>query len=156
MAAQHRRILVVDDEEAIVEGLARLLRQDGYEPVRARPDYVPILMLTARGELVDKLVGLEIGADAYLAKPFQPRELLAQIRAILRLAVDLDPVARVKRGQQRQQDQHGQQVDPGQQGARPQRDHAGEEAERREQPEVSAPGADAARAREQQQRPDQR
>src|SRR5437763_17148150 len=61
---------------------------DGYElcrRVRARPDYVPIVMLTARGELVDKLVGLEIGADAYLAKPFQPRELLAQIRALLRL-----------------------------------------------------------------------
>jgi len=44
----------------------------------------PILMLTARGEDIDKIVGLEIGADDYLAKPFNPRELLARIRAVLR------------------------------------------------------------------------
>ena len=47
---------------------------------------VPILMLTARGEETDRIVGLEIGADDYLAKPFSPRELLARIRAILRRA----------------------------------------------------------------------
>ena len=45
---------------------------------------VPILMLTARGEPMDKVVGLEIGADDYLAKPFEPRELQARLRAILR------------------------------------------------------------------------
>jgi two-component system OmpR family response regulator len=45
---------------------------------------VPILMLTARGEDVDRIVGLEMGADDYLPKPFNPRELLARIRAILR------------------------------------------------------------------------
>jgi two-component system OmpR family response regulator len=45
---------------------------------------VPILMLTARGEDTDRIVGLEIGADDYLAKPFNPRELLARIRAVLR------------------------------------------------------------------------
>jgi two-component system response regulator CpxR len=45
---------------------------------------VPVLILTARGEDVDRIVGLEIGADDYLAKPFNPRELLARIRAILR------------------------------------------------------------------------
>jgi DNA-binding response OmpR family regulator len=45
---------------------------------------VPILMLTARGEPMDRIVGLEIGADDYLPKPFEPRELLARIRAILR------------------------------------------------------------------------
>src|ERR1700732_194396 len=44
---------------------------------------VPIIMLTARGEEVDRIVGLEMGADDYLAKPFHPRELLARIRAIL-------------------------------------------------------------------------
>jgi two-component system response regulator CpxR len=44
----------------------------------------PVLLLTARGEVVDRLAGLEIGADDYLAKPFDPRELLARIRAILR------------------------------------------------------------------------
>ncbi|WP_163540259.1 response regulator, partial [Klebsiella pneumoniae] len=47
---------------------------------------IPILMLTAKGEEIDRIVGLEIGADDYLAKPFNPRELLARIRAILRRA----------------------------------------------------------------------
>jgi two-component system response regulator CpxR len=47
---------------------------------------VPVLMLTARGEDVDRIVGLELGADDYLAKPFNPRELVARIRAILRRA----------------------------------------------------------------------
>ena len=59
---------------------------DGFEVcrrLRAGSD-VPILMLTARGEDTDRIVGLEIGADDYLAKPFNPRELLARIRAILR------------------------------------------------------------------------
>ena len=45
---------------------------------------VPIIMLTARGELMDKVVGLELGADDYLPKPFEPRELLARIQAVLR------------------------------------------------------------------------
>jgi DNA-binding response OmpR family regulator len=45
---------------------------------------LPILMLTARGDDVDKIVGLELGADDYLAKPFNPRELLARVRAVLR------------------------------------------------------------------------
>src|ERR1051325_5129084 len=45
---------------------------------------VPILMLTARGEPMDRVVGLEVGADDYLAKPFEPRELRARLRAILR------------------------------------------------------------------------
>ena len=44
----------------------------------------PVLLLTARGEDVDRIVGLEIGADDYLPKPFNPRELVARIRAILR------------------------------------------------------------------------
>src|SRR4029077_20634866 len=46
----------------------------------------PVLMLTARGEPMDRVVGLEIGADYYLAKPFEPRELLARLRALLRRA----------------------------------------------------------------------
>ena len=59
---------------------------DGFEvcrTIRARAE-TPILMLTARGEEMDRIVGLEIGADDYLAKPFSPRELQARIRAILR------------------------------------------------------------------------
>ena len=47
---------------------------------------VPVIMLTARGEEVDRVVGLEMGADDYLAKPFSPRELVARIRAVMRRA----------------------------------------------------------------------
>ena len=53
---------------------------------------MPVLLLTARGEAVDRILGLEIGADDYLAKPFDPRELVARIRAILRRAPDGAPV----------------------------------------------------------------
>jgi two-component system, OmpR family, phosphate regulon response regulator OmpR len=61
-----------------VDGLevCRQLRAEGAE--------TPILMLTARGDAMDRVVGLEIGADDYLPKPFEPRELLARLRAILR------------------------------------------------------------------------
>ncbi|HEX6383105.1 MAG TPA: response regulator transcription factor [Anaerolineae bacterium] len=61
---------------------------DGWEVcrrVRAESD-VPILMLTARDDDIDKIVGLEMGADDYLTKPFNPRELVARVRAILRRA----------------------------------------------------------------------
>jgi len=61
---------------------------DGWEVcrrVRAESE-VPILMLTARDEDVDKIVGLELGADDYMTKPFNPRELVARVRAILRRA----------------------------------------------------------------------
>jgi DNA-binding response OmpR family regulator len=59
---------------------------DGFEVcrrVRAESD-IPILMLTARGDEMDRIVGLELGSDDYLPKPFNPRELLARLRAILR------------------------------------------------------------------------
>ena len=85
------------------EGLARLRAEtfaavildimlpdtDGFEvcrSLRATSD-VPVLMLTARGEDTDRIVGLELGADDYLPKPFNPRELLARLRAILRRRV---------------------------------------------------------------------
>lgn len=61
---------------------------DGLEvcrQLRAKSD-TPVLMLTARGDAADRIVGLELGADDYLPKPFQPRELLARLRAILRRA----------------------------------------------------------------------
>jgi len=59
---------------------------DGFDALRAIRAFssVPVLMLTARGEELDRIVGLEIGADDYLPKPFNPRELMARIRAILR------------------------------------------------------------------------
>ena len=55
--------------------------------IRAQPGdtaHVPILMLTAKGDPMDRIIGLEVGADDYLPKPFEPRELLARIRAVLR------------------------------------------------------------------------
>jgi two-component system, OmpR family, response regulator CpxR len=59
---------------------------DGFEILRRlrQQSKIPVLMLTARGEDVDRIVGLELGADDYLPKPFNPRELAARIRAILR------------------------------------------------------------------------
>ncbi len=59
---------------------------DGFEVLRRlrQQSRVPVLMLTARGEDVDRIVGLEMGADDYLPKPFNPRELAARLRAILR------------------------------------------------------------------------
>jgi len=53
---------------------------------------VPVIMLTARGEELDRIIGLEVGADDYLAKPFNPRELLARIRAVLRRANAVAPI----------------------------------------------------------------
>src|SRR5262249_53880845 len=59
---------------------------DGFEILRGlrRQSKVPVIMLTARGEDVDRIIGLELGAHDYLPKPFNPRELAARIRAILR------------------------------------------------------------------------
>lgn len=117
------KILVVEDEPALLEALRYNFSREGYQVVTARdgaealerarqerPDAivldlmlpkldglevcrilrrdmtVPILMLTARGEEVDRVVGLELGADDYVTKPFSLRELLARVRAMLRRA----------------------------------------------------------------------
>ena len=63
-----------------------LPRMDGFEVCRIlrREMTVPILMLTARADEVDRVVGLEVGADDYLTKPFSMRELLARVKALLR------------------------------------------------------------------------
>jgi OmpR family response regulator RpaB len=63
-----------------------LPEMDGFEVCRTlrRESTVPILMLTARGDVMDRVVGLELGADDYLPKPFEPRELLARVQTILR------------------------------------------------------------------------
>jgi DNA-binding response OmpR family regulator len=116
-----QRILIVDDEPKIVQGLANYFRQAGYETLAAydgreallsarrdQPDLivldvmlpemdgievcrqirrdsaVPIMMVTARVEETDMLIGLEIGADDYITKPFSPREVIARARALLR------------------------------------------------------------------------
>lgn len=63
-----------------------LPEMDGFEVCKTirQKSSVPIIMLTARGELTDKVVGLELGSDDYLAKPFEPRELVARINTVLR------------------------------------------------------------------------
>jgi DNA-binding response OmpR family regulator len=78
---QHRSLL----PDLIILDLG-LPDQDGLDVCRTirKISDVPIIMLTARGEESDKLVGLEIGADDYLAKPFSPKELVARVRAVLR------------------------------------------------------------------------
>jgi OmpR family response regulator RpaB len=65
-----------------------LPEMDGFELCRTirRDSTIPIVMLTARGEVMDRVVGLELGADDYLPKPFEPRELLARLTTILRRA----------------------------------------------------------------------
>src|SRR5205085_11928597 len=121
-AAKKTRILIVEDEPAMVEGLRDNFEYEGYDVVSAGdgvagleraladdPDLVvldvmmprlsgldvckqlkakrpslPIIMLTARGQEVDKVVGLELGADDYVTKPFSIRELLARVKAVLR------------------------------------------------------------------------
>lgn len=117
----NEKILLVDDEEAVVAPLRHHLEKEGYAVVTAydgeaalaqaeveKPDLVildlmlprldgwevcrtlrqestvPIIMLTARDEEVSKVLGLELGADDYLTKPFSFRELLARVRALLR------------------------------------------------------------------------
>ncbi len=62
---------------------------DGLEVLRRirQKDRIPVIMLTARGDESDRVVGLELGADDYIAKPFSPRELLARLRAVLRRAL---------------------------------------------------------------------
>jgi DNA-binding response OmpR family regulator len=116
-----KRVLVVDDEEAILKVVDYALSEAGYEVHTARdgngaefmysqvkPDLVildlmlpgksgldiardlraessvPIIMLSARGDEVDRVLGLEFGADDYVTKPFSPRELVSRVKAILR------------------------------------------------------------------------
>ena len=84
LARSHRPDLVLLD--LMLPGL------DGFEVCRIlrRETQAPILMLTAKGEEIDKVVGLELGADDYVTKPFSMRELLARVRALLRRA-DIRP-----------------------------------------------------------------
>jgi two-component system response regulator CpxR len=84
LGRHHFDLIVLDVMLPRLGGLdvLRLLRQK---------NATPVLMLTARGEDIDRVVGLELGADDYLAKPFNPRELVARMRAILRRSLLLEP-----------------------------------------------------------------
>ena len=72
----------------------------GYDVARRLRErsHVPIIMLTARGEETDRIVGLELGADDYIVKPFSAREVAARIRAVLRRAGDAQPAAPSREG----------------------------------------------------------
>src|SRR3546814_9154949 len=59
---------------------------------------IPVILLTARGEATDRIVGLEMGADDYIVKPFEPRELVARIRSVMRRAQRGEPDAAVESG----------------------------------------------------------
>ena len=93
-----RRVLERSHVDLLVLDLM-LPGEDGLQlcrDLRGRSN-IPVIMLTARGEETDRIVGLEMGADDYLAKPFSPRELLARIKSVLRraraLPENLEPVA---------------------------------------------------------------
>ncbi|MFW8595041.1 response regulator [Cribrihabitans neustonicus] len=84
LAAGHFDLMVLD---VMMPG------EDGLSVCRRMSGRIPILMLTALGDETDRIVGLEIGADDYLPKPFNPRELLARIKAILRRSDRSEPLA---------------------------------------------------------------
>lgn len=84
--------MIREDEPTLIVLDLMLPGMDGWEicrRVRAQSD-VPIIMLTARSDDIDKIVGLELGADDYLTKPFNPRELVARVKAILRRQASAD------------------------------------------------------------------
>ena len=78
LAARLPDLLVLDWMMPGEDGLSVARR------LRAQPGFPPIIMLSAKGEDIDRIIGLEVGADDYLPKPFNPRELLARIRAVMR------------------------------------------------------------------------
>ncbi|GDX78734.1 DNA-binding response regulator [Deltaproteobacteria bacterium] len=85
---------------------------EGFEVLRQlrATSSVPVLMLTARGDELDRIVGLELGADDYLPKPFNPRELLARLRAILRRGAPVGPTEPVLRFDDLEIDRDARQV----------------------------------------------
>src|SRR5216117_4457267 len=79
-AAEQPALIILDLNLPDIDGIEVCRR------IRKSAD-IPILMLTARDEDVDKIIGLEVGADDYLTKPFNPRELVARVKSILRRSV---------------------------------------------------------------------
>jgi two-component system phosphate regulon response regulator OmpR len=107
------KVLTLPDGEAVLNAMSKespefvildvmLPKKDGLEVLKEirAASKVPVIMLTAKGEEADRVVGLELGADDYLPKPFSPREHLARIRAVLRrLEPGMKPAAGEREGQ---------------------------------------------------------
>ena len=109
------KILIVDDDENICELLRLYLEKDGFDTVVAgdgeqaveyadgwqvcreirKTSETPIIMLTAKGETFDKILGLELGADDYVSKPFDTKEVIARIKAVLRRTHDSDKSSQI-------------------------------------------------------------
>ena len=83
---------------------------DWCRELRSAGSITPVLVLSARGEEMDKVLGLELGADDYLSKPFSPRELLARTRALLRRSRQFRPAAQTQPAQALQIDEQGQRI----------------------------------------------
>ena len=83
---------------------------DWCRELRSAGSIAPVLVLSARGEEMDKVLGLELGADDYLTKPFSPRELLARTRALLRRSRQFQPAAHAQPAQALQIDEQGQRI----------------------------------------------
>jgi DNA-binding response OmpR family regulator len=93
------RTLKIDPPDIVILDLM-LPEIDGFAVCRKvrETSSVPIIMLTARGDVMDRIVGLELGADDYLAKPFEPRELVARVQAVLRRGLRRDSEDRLRIG----------------------------------------------------------
>lgn len=93
-AAQARTILQNETPELVLLDIM-MPGEDGLSLCRhlSEARAIPVILLTARGEATDRIVGLEIGADDYVVKPFEPRELVARIRSVLRRAAKAAPQA---------------------------------------------------------------
>jgi two-component system OmpR family response regulator len=98
-AATARRLLQASDVDLVVLDIM-MPGEDGLSLTRSLRESgeIPVILLTAMGEETDRIVGLEVGADDYVAKPFNPRELLARIKAVLRRAQTLPRQRDAKRG----------------------------------------------------------
>lgn len=81
-----KKILIADDNKQITTILSGYAKKEGFEVCRRlrKESMVPIIMITARGEDYDKIMGLDIGADDYVIKPFSAPEVMARVRAVLR------------------------------------------------------------------------
>ena len=95
----HPRVLIVDDDPVVLKFVQANLQamdcetltaMDGFEVCRQVREWsqIPIIMLSARGDVSDKVKGLNLGADDYIAKPFGVNELMARVRAVLRRTED--------------------------------------------------------------------